>query len=83
MSEPFVTIDLHGMKQNQAMRVIDRALIYADSGTYQIRLVHGYHGGDSLKTMIGNEYKKHPKVKRIQQGDNPGITVLVLKELYH
>ena len=71
MSEPFVTIDLHGMKQNQAMRVIDRAL------------VHGYHGGDSLKTMIGYEYRKHPMVKRIQQGDNPGITVLVLKELFH
>lgn len=83
MSEPFVTIDLHGMKQNQAMRVIDRALITVGSGTYQIRLVHGYHSGDSLKTMIGYEYKKHPKVKRIQQGDNPGITILVLKELYH
>lgn len=27
MSEPFVTIDLHGMKQRQAMRVIDRTLI--------------------------------------------------------
>lgn len=26
MSEPFVTIDLHGMKQDQAFRVIDRAL---------------------------------------------------------
>lgn len=55
MSEPFVTIDLHGMKQNQAMRVIDRALITVGSGTYQIRLVHGYHSGDSLKTMIGYE----------------------------
>ena len=47
MSEPFITIDLHGMKQDQAIRVIDRALLRADGGTYQIRLVHGYHNGDS------------------------------------
>ena len=81
MSEPFITIDLHGMKQDQASRVIDRALLRADAGTYQIRLVHGYHSGDSLKTMIGYRYRNHPKVKRMTQGDNPGITVLVLREL--
>ena len=82
MSEPFVEIDLHRMHQAQAIRVIDRALLSADGSTYQIRLVHGYHGGDSLKTMIASTYRDHPKVKRIRKGDNPGVTVLVLKELY-
>ena len=70
------------MKQDQAARVIDRALSSASGSVYQIRLVHGYHGGDSLKTMIGFRYRTHPKVKRIARGDNPGITVLVLKELF-
>ena len=82
MNDPFLTLDLHGMKQDQAARLIDRALVRAGSGVYQIRLVHGYHGGDSLKTMIGCRYRNHPKVKRMAQGDNPGVTVLVLKELY-
>lgn len=82
MNDPFVTLDLHGMRQDQAMRVIDRALLRANSGTYQIRLIHGYHGGDSLKTMIGFRYRDHPKVKQIRQGDNPGVTVLVLKALF-
>ena len=82
MAEPFVTIDLHGMRQDQAARVIDRALVRADGSTYQIRLVHGYHGGDSLKTMIGYRDGTHPKVKKIARGDNPGVTVLVLKELF-
>ena len=81
MTDPFVTLDLHGMKQDQAARTIDRALVRADPGTYQIRLIHGYRGGESLKTMIGYRYKSHPKVKRIDRGDNPGVTVLVLKEL--
>lgn len=82
MTDPFVALDMHGMKQDQAARVIDRALARADAGIYQVRLIHGYHGGDSLKTMIGYRYRNHPKVKRIVQGDNPGVTVLVLKDLY-
>lgn len=82
MADPFLTVDLHGMRQDQAIRVIDRALLRAGDGTYQLRLVHGYHGGDSLKTMIGYRYGNHPKVKRVARGDNPGVTVLVLKELY-
>lgn len=32
--------------------------------------------------MIDDWYQYEPKVKRIIPGDNPGITVLVLKELY-
>ena len=82
MNDPFLTLDHHGMKQDQAARLIDRALVRTGSGVYQIRLVHGYHGGDSLKTMIGYRYRNHPTVKRMAQGDNPGVTVLVLKELY-
>jgi hypothetical protein len=32
--------------------------------------------------MIRDWYQYDPKVKRIMPGDNPGVTVLVLKELY-
>jgi hypothetical protein len=31
--------------------------------------------------MIIDEYKYHPKVVRIQPGDNLGVTVLILREL--
>ena len=82
MNEPFVQVDLHGLRQEEAMRVIDRAIASAGPMTYQLRLVHGYHRGTSLRSMIQYEYRYHPKVLRIQPGDNPGITVLVLRELY-
>ena len=39
----------------------------------------------SLRSMIHDWYQYEPKVKRIMpgdNGDNPGITILVLKELY-
>ena len=81
MGKPLVDIDLHGMFQEDAVKVIDRALNEADSSTYQIRLIHGFHRGTSLKNMIIDEYKYHPKVLRIEPGDNQGVTLLILREL--
>lgn len=77
----FVNIDLHGLFQDEAIKVIDKALKAADSSTYQIRLIHGYHRGTSLKNMILDEYKYDPKVLRIQPGVNQGVTIMVLREL--
>ena len=82
MSDAFVKIDLHGMSQEQAVKAIDRALASAGSSVYQIQLIHGYNRGTSLRTMIYEWYRYEPKVKRIIPGDNPGITALVLKELF-
>ena len=82
MSEPFIRIDLHGMTQEEAVKVIDRAIAGAGPGTYQLHLIHGYHRGTNLRTMIHEEYRYDPQVLRIVPGDNPGITVLILRELY-
>ena len=82
MNDPFITIDLHGLLQADAKKRIDRELAAAGPGVYQIRLVHGYHRGTSLRSMIQYEYRFHEKVLRIAPGDNPGVTILVLKELY-
>ena len=82
MSEAFIKIDLHGMRQEEARRAIDKALSAAGPATYQLQLIHGYHRGTNLRSMIRDWYRYEPKVKRIIPGDNPGITVLVLKELF-
>ncbi len=82
MSDAFVNLDLHGLRQEEAMRAIDRALAVAGPTTYHLRLIHGYHRGTSLRAMIRDWYRYDPKVLRILPGDNPGITVLVLKELF-
>ena len=82
MNSAFVKIDLHGLTQEEAIRVIDKAIASAGPTTYQLQLIHGYHRGTNLRTMIYDWYKYEPKVKRIIPGDNPGITVLVLRELY-
>ena len=81
MSKPIIEIDLHGLFQDEAIKVIDKALKNADDSTYQIKLIHGYNRGTSLKNMIIDEYKYHLKVLRVQPGDNLGTTILVLREL--
>ena len=82
MSTPFVKVDLHGLRQEEAIKAIDRAIAAAGPATYQIQLIHGYHRGTSLRSMIYDEYRYDKKIKRIIPGDNPGITVLVMKELF-
>jgi DNA-nicking Smr family endonuclease len=82
LSEAFVKIDLHGLQQEEAIKVIDKAIAAAGATTYHLQLIHGYNRRTSLRSMIYDWYKYDPKVKRIMPGDNPGITVLVLKELY-
>ena len=81
MGNPIITIDLHGMFRDDAIKVIGKALKTADNSTYQIKLIHGYNRGTSLKDMIIDEFRYHPKVLRIQPGDNLGTTILVLREL--
>ena len=82
MNDAFVKIDLHGMRQDEAKKAIDRAIASAGPTTYQLQLIHGYNRGTSLRTMIYDWYRYEHKVKRIIPGDNPGITVLVLRELF-
>lgn len=82
MDSAFVKINLHGMTQDEAIKIIDKAIAESGPTTYQVQLIHGYHRGTNLRTMIYDWYRYEPKVKRIIPGDNPGITVLVLRELY-
>lgn len=84
MLSGIIELDLHKMNKMQAKTAIDNALQKAGGSVYRIRLIHGYHGGTELKRMILDEYSygRHEKVIRIVNGTNPGITELILKELY-
>ena len=37
MSEAFVKVDLHGLRQEEAIKVIDKAIVSAGPTTYQIQ----------------------------------------------
>lgn len=77
-----IEIDVHGKDVETAIREIRQRLNNAGTGTYRIRVIHGYHGDTRIREGIWEEfsYGRDPKVKRITMGDNQGITELVLRE---
>jgi len=75
-------LDVHGMTKYQAKVFINSQLKRAKGDIYIIRIVHGYHSGNELKKMVREEFKGNPKVKRVQNTLNPGVTELILRELY-
>ena len=79
MNDAIVTLDFHGCTVYQAKIAIDAQLKQAKASTYRLRLIHGYHGGTALQTMIRKDYRKHPRVLRLELGCN-GETDLVLRE---
>lgn len=80
MQSGTIRLDLHGMTWWQAQTAIDAALRRAGRSVYRVELIHGYHGGTQLRTMIRQTYAHHPKVLRLELGMNPGTTELVLRE---
>ena len=80
MNAGTLTVDLHGKNTYQAKVALDAALRRAKAGTYRIRVVHGYHGGTSLRDFIRAEYIRHPKVLRLMPSPDGGTTELVLRE---
>ena len=80
MTPGILELDLHGKNTYQAKVALEAALRRAGAGTYRIRIIHGYHGGSALRDMIRETYGRHPKVKRLEIGLNPGTTELVLRE---
>ena len=77
-----IEVDVHGKTVEEAINEIKKHLNKTDTGTYRIRIIHGYHGGTRIRDGIWDEfsYGREPKVKRITMGDNPGITELILRE---
>ncbi len=76
-----IEIDLHSKNQYQAKVMLDAVLRKANSGTYRIRVIHGFNHGTELRDLIRRDYSTHPKVRRIVTGLNGGVTELILREL--
>lgn len=73
-------IDLHGKNLYQARVLLMSTLKKATPADYRLRVIHVYHGGDTLRAMVQETASSHPKVLRIEKAPNEGETVLVLRE---
>lgn len=82
MMTGIVEIDVHKMNVEEALNAIQKQIDNAGKSVYRIRVIHGYHGGTRIARGIREEfgYEREPKVKRIEMGQNQGITELILRE---
>lgn len=82
ISGGIVEVDVHGKTALEAQKCVEQLVTEATAGVYRIRVIHGYHGGTSLKRMLTEEfgYCRNQKVVRVTGGNNPGITELILRE---
>ncbi|GHV36780.1 hypothetical protein FACS18949_16550 [Clostridia bacterium] len=70
-------VDIHGMARADAKRFLERTLASLPPSEQELRVIHGYSGGNVLQTLV----RKGLSSKRIKQrviGLNPGVTSLML-----
>ncbi|MDI6807967.1 MAG: endonuclease MutS2 [Candidatus Eisenbacteria bacterium] len=77
------TVDVRGMRVDEAMSEVDRALDTALlQGKDEIRIIHGI-GKGILKKTISDMLKSHPSVKEIRDAEirdgGKGVTIVLVK----
>lgn len=66
INTPFIELDLHGMRVEQALAAIENKLAEAGPGVYKIKIIHGFNNGMAIKNAVFDEYRYgYGKVKRI------------------
>lgn len=73
-----VEVDLHGLTEKDARRRLEHFLSGAGPNVTEVRVIHGYNGGQVLRDMVRLRLK-HPRIASKLVGLNPGETRLILK----
>ena len=74
-----VTADLHGVYERDARDIPAGWLNNAPAGVTELRVIHGYQHGTTLRDMIRQDFS-HPRVKSVLPSLNPGETRLILRK---
>lgn len=73
-----IEVDLHYETVDSARKKLGQVLKTLPNDTCEVIVIHGYHGGTAIRTMVRNY--KHPKVERKFIGLNGGETIFKIKK---
>jgi len=72
-------IDIHGLTEIEAIRTIEKFIATLDKDVKEIRVIHGYKNGDTLKETLASPHKiRSKRIKRRRYTMNQGETILEL-----
>ncbi len=77
----YIRVDVHGLTKIAAKRFINN-IINIVREAFGLLIVHGFHHGSSIKTMIRTEFKNPKILGMFEAPSNPGVTYLVLMPAY-
>ncbi len=73
-----MTVDLHGLTAADAESRLEHLLSNVPAGVAEIRVIHGYNGGQALRDMVRGRLN-HPRIAAKLPALNPGETRLLLR----
>lgn len=74
------TIDVHGMTKIEAQKAIERCIADAPKGCESVTVIHGYHSGTELKSMIQSRNGiRSKRIERKKYTMNQGETIFILR----
>lgn len=74
-----VEFDIHDMTELEARKRLEKFIASCDKNISEIRVIHGYHGGNALQSMVRDSRKLRSKrIARRKLTMNQGETILEL-----
>jgi hypothetical protein len=74
-----ITIDIHGYTTVEAQKYIEKELANIPKNVKFVRIIHGYHSGDTLKEFVRSRNGiRSKKIRRKKFTMNQGETILEL-----
>ena len=78
-SGSIITVDLHGMRAEDARFRLAHLITQAPPDTTEIVVIHGFNNGHALRDMVRMDFT-HPRVKSVLKTLTDGKTRLLLKK---
>lgn len=74
-----IEVNIHDMTELEALKYLEKFLAKLDDNIKEVRVIHGYHGGNKLQEMVRNKNKlRSKKIYRRKLTKNQGETILEL-----
>ncbi len=74
------SLNLIGLRVDEALPLVDRLIDQAIlNGAEHVDIIHGV-GTGRLKKAVWEHLKRHRQVKELRADENPGVTVVDLKD---